>query len=129
MCWQDVQIARSQTLRSVVSDQVTAPITQLYQAYMRRVRFVITVSSDTTTVGGVAVEVFLGNTASDLLKRVFCGGYVTPIIFDQETYGQILQQQLTISINGSFDNMRYSIAEFELADPQGLGNPATNALM
>ena len=127
MCWQDVRIGRSQTLRSAVANPGAGVTPQVYPAWPNRVRLLISAQgSQVTVMAALAYEpmsigVYAG--PDNTYPPIYVGDVYGLLDLGFERFGSTLQGQISIYMDTESLGTMWCISEYELVDPIGLGDP------
>ena len=124
MCIQDVQIARSQTIRSITSGNSGKTVTK-FAAWPRRVRFMLSAPGQVAlaTVDPTRFQVFIGSDEAILANLIVDTYVYNPVAISFDDFGAAIGGAITIV--SDFDGLdnQWPIVEVELTLPNGMDQP------
>lgn len=127
MCWADIRIARSQTIRSSASQLNGSGNTVQYDTWARRVALIISAQGTDrltdTFYEPMFVQVFTGHNVAATSKLIYSGEVFGKLRIGIEDFGAQIGGHLTVVMDLSGLGSQWCITEMELTDPSGAGNP------
>lgn len=123
MCWQDVQIARQQTLVTTQTGSVGSAVNLTYQTNLRRTRLLFSCFIDAPgNSNAVKLQIYRG-VAAIASNRIVSQCIVNPFDFSLYLVGQIITGQLFVALSGNGIDSDWQVSEYELTDHMDYGNP------
>lgn len=116
MCWQDVQIGRATTIRSLNTAGSPGDQNVTFGIWSRRIRIVISCDYDTATSPAPRVHVWRSSTLPDNTTLIASTTLLVPLVLDLEKYGSVVQGELRVKIFDDGGGGLSSITEYEVSE-------------